>query len=51
MMLQQVSSPHLRAARPTEEIMLRVLLALVPGIIAMAHFLDPVYSPIFSSPA
>ncbi|WP_438984681.1 electron transport complex subunit RsxD [Aequoribacter sp.] len=41
MMLQQVSSPHLRAARPTEEIMLRVLLALVPGIIAMAHFFGP----------
>lgn len=35
---QQTSSPHLRAARSTEEIMLRVLLALMPGIIAMAHF-------------
>ena len=40
-MLQQVSSPHLRAARSTDEIMLRVLLALVPGIIAMAHFFGP----------
>lgn len=38
MILQQVSSPHLHAARSTEEIMLRVLLALVPGIITMAHF-------------
>jgi len=41
MSFMHTSSPHLSAANPVQHLMRQVLLALIPGLIALIHFFGP----------